>query len=127
MRINLMHCTVTYDKENDYVVASCEGVLNIEAMSEIARKIVEKAKEHGCKKLLNDLRKVKLEVDTMEIFKSPDTLQEQGIDRNMMRAVVVDEKHEGDFHFFETVAVNRGHLMRVFTDYNSAITWLKNS
>lgn len=120
-----MQCTVTYDKENDYMISSCEGVLNVEAMSEIARKIAETAKESGCKKLLNDLRKVTLEVDTMEIFKSPDTVQTEGIDRSWKRAVVVDEKYKGDFHFFETVAVNRGHLLRVFTDYNAAVTWLK--
>ncbi len=122
-----MHCTVTYDKENDYVVASCEGALNIEAMSEIARKIVETARKHNCKSLLNDLRKVTLDVDTMDIFKSPEVIQMEGIDRHWKRAIVVDEKYKGDFHFFETVAVNRGHQMRVFTDYHLAITWLKNS
>jgi len=122
-----MHCTVTYDQELDCIMASCEGPLNLETMKKYARKIAEKAGENGCKRLLNDLRKVTLEVDTMEIFKSPDTIQEQGIDRSWKRAIVVDEKLEGDFHFFETVAVNRGHLMKIFTDRNLAISWLKNS
>ena len=120
-----MICTVTYDKENDYVISSCEGALNVKAMSEIARKIVETAEEHGCKRLLNDLRDVQLDVDTMDIFKSPEAVQMEGIDRHWQRAIVVAEEYEKDFHFFETVAVNSGHLMKVFVDYQGAVDRLR--
>ena len=120
-----MQCSVAYDQEMDYSLASCEGIFNLATIKKYARKIVETAEEHGCKRLLNDLRDVQLDVDTMDIFKSPEVVQMKGIDRHWQRAVVVAEEYEKDFHFFETVAVNNGHLMKVFVDYQSAVEWLK--
>ncbi len=120
-----MEYNVDYDQENDYLIASDEGVLNFETMKKYVREIVNKAQECNCKRLLNDLRKARIGKDTMTIFSTPEAMEIEGIDQSWQRAVVVDEQNKGDFRFYETVAVNRGHWIKLFTEFDDAITWLK--
>jgi hypothetical protein len=120
-----MEFNVNYDQEHDYLVASYEGVLNFEMMKECVREIVKKAQENNCKRLLNDLRKAKITDDTIAIFKTPEAMEIEGIDRTWKRAVVVDEQYWGEFRFFETVSVNRGHQVKLFMEFDDAIIWLQ--
>ena len=120
-----MEYNVDYDQENDYLIASYEGVLNFETMKEYVREIVNKAQECNCKRLLNDLRKARIGKDTMTIFSTPEAMEIEGIDQSWQRAVVVDEQNKQDFRFYETVAVNRGHRIKLFTEFDDAIIWLK--
>jgi hypothetical protein len=120
-----MEYNVDYDQENDYLIASYEGVLNFETMKEYMREIVKKGQECNCKRLLNDLRKARIGKDTMTIFNTPEAMEKEGIDLGWIRAVVVDKQHKEDFRFYETVAMNRGHQVRLFTEFDDAINWLK--
>jgi hypothetical protein len=120
-----MEYNVDYDQENDYLIASYEGVLNFETMKEYVREIVSTAQECNCKRLLNDLRKVRITGATMAIFNTPEAMEIEGMDGSWKRAVVVDEQYRQDFRFYENVAVNRGHRIKVFTEFDDAIIWLK--
>ena len=120
-----MKFNVHYDQENDYLIASMEGVLNFETMKAYVSEIVKKAQECNCKRLLNDLRKVRIGEDTMTIFNTPEAMEIEGIDQSWKRAVVVDEQNRRTFRFYETVAMNRGHNIKLFTDYGKAVEWLR--
>ncbi|MFC1652419.1 hypothetical protein ACFL3F_01740 [Planctomycetota bacterium] len=79
--------------------------------------------EHDCVRILNDLRDVDLRLSLMDICRIPDLVTESGIKGNTKRAIVFS-KDAGDYQFYETVSVNRGQFVRVFTDFDEAETWL---
>jgi hypothetical protein len=120
-----MEYNVDYDQENDYLIASLEGVINLEKIKEYVREIVKKGQECNCKHVIGDLRKLRITGDTMSIFNLPEVVEIEGIDQSWKRAYVVDEMDKQHFRFYENVAVNRGHRIEVFTEFDAAINWLK--
>jgi hypothetical protein len=53
----------------------------------------------------------------------PKTASTSGIDTHCKRALVVSEQ-SSDFHFLETVFINQGHNVKMFTDIEEAMSWL---
>ena len=121
-----MEYNVEYDQENDILIARYQGVLEIESLINLAKVITKKGQEHDCKRLLNDFRHASIEVDTMELFNVADQLKSEGFDRKWKRATVIAEQYRGHLRFYETVAFNRGHRVRVVTELDEAINWLKS-
>ena len=55
----------------------------------------------------------------------PKSASQAGIGNRLKRALVVSERSPS-FYFLETVFVNQGHIVKLFTDINEALYWLLN-
>ena len=120
-----MECSVSYDQENDCLIAHCQGIMDKEGQKKHAQEILKMATKHDCRCLLNDLRNATFEFSTIEIYELPRILEIEGIDHSWRRAVLVKEEQIKEVHFFETVAVNRGYRVKIFAELNEAMEWLK--
>lgn len=73
--------------------------------------------------MLNDLRKAKFKQSTFHIYNMPRIVAKQGVPSSSRRALVVPDTSE-DFSFLETVSVNVGQQVKIFTDMDEALAWL---
>ena len=69
------------------------------------------------------MRLAKLTKGTIDIYNMPQTAKEAGVGARHRRALVVSEQ-SSDFHFLETVFLNQGHNVKMFTDIEEAMIWL---
>jgi len=102
------------------------GPLNAAELPKFASDASAFLHEHGCTRILNDLREVDLELSTVDIYDIPNLVAGSGIERSVKRAVVFS-RDVGDYQFFETVSVNQGQFVRVFEDFDVAVTWLRGN
>jgi hypothetical protein len=106
---------VRYDAKTDCVHSCFEGEIDKETVEAYAVDIVKVLREHNCMRSLNDMRKAKVELSTMEIYEFPIYLEGLEYERLCKRAIIVSKDFE-DFRFYETVSLNHGHLLEIFSD-----------
>jgi hypothetical protein len=118
-----MPFTVEYDEERQFVVAVCSGKLDLSIVQTVASEVSRIAARTGCRLILNDLRSAQLTRDAFDVYRIPRVLQEVGIAPTVKRALVVGDRQE-EFRFLETVFLNYGNEVRLFTDTPDAEAWL---
>ena len=121
--MDAMTFSVSYDQENDCVIGGFTGVFDWKTAALYAEAITDTASKHDCTRFLNDMRQAELALSTSEIFRIRDMLDTAGVDSSWKRAIVAARDLE-DYRFFETVALNRGYGVRIFTDPIQAMSWL---
>lgn len=115
--------TTSYDQDTDCILVTVQGELDLSLLQSIAADVSKIVDRFGCKRILNDLRDAKPTKLTMDIYSMPETAKQVGVMQACRRALVVTEETP-DFHFLETVFVNQGHQVRMFTNLDDARTWL---
>ncbi len=100
--------------------------MNLETAMEYSKGIQKEKSAHDCKLILNDMREAELNLATVDIYYLPGMLDAAGLDRSWKRAIIATNQLE-DYRFFETVARNRGYQVRVFTEKNKAMNWLRSN
>lgn len=120
-----MSYKINYNKEQDYIAVTIEGDFALPTLKELAAETVRFIERYNCKRILNDMRRARLTEDTFNIYNMPKISSQAGIEPRFKRALVVDEL-SSDYHFLETVFVNQGHIVKVFTDIDTALRWLLN-
>ena len=118
-----MPFTIDYDQEADIIMVAVEGELSLSLLQELAGEVSKIGKMEGCTHILNDLRKAKPTTSTIDIYDMPAMARKAGVTMACKRALLVIEE-TGDFHFLETVFMNQGHQVRMFTDLDAAKAWL---
>ena len=114
---------IVYEKEGDYISIRVEGGFGLSVLKQLSADVSKFIEKYGCNHILNDLRLAKLTSDTLDIYNMPQTASNSGIENLCKRALVVSER-SSDFHFLETVFLNRGHNVKMFTDIEEAMHWL---
>ena len=117
-----MPYTIRYEKEQDYLMVSVQGELDLRLLQNMASDVAKTLQDVGCRRILNDLREAR-PTRTVEIYNMPDIAKKAGVIEGVKRALVVGEK-ASDFYFLETVFVNRGHQVKMFADIEEAKEWL---
>ncbi len=121
-----MSYKMSIKKESDFLHINVTGVQSRETVTAIAWDVLEACEENEVSKVLVDVREMTgrlvgldaYEVSALEFPK----LQEKGI---LKRAAVIDlEENSENSRFFETVAVNRGINIRIFSSADEAVDWL---
>jgi hypothetical protein len=115
--------SIHYDQENDFILITVQGELDLPLLQEMASGVAKMIHQVGCNRILNDLRKARMTDTTVDIYNMPKTAQQAGVVRVCKRALVVSEE-TSNFHFLETVFVNQGHQVRLFTEITEAKEWL---
>ena len=103
-------------------MVAVHGELDIRLLRSMASDVAEAVKKFGCKRILNELRDAEA-TRTIETYNMPDTAKKAGVTELYKRALVVGDKAP-DFIFLETVFVNRGHQVKMFTNIDDARDWL---
>ncbi len=85
--------------------------------------IKEEALRLGAEKILCDERQLIYALGTFNTFESAEFIAEH-VPKIAKVAVVCDPSNLGEAQFYETVVVNRGLELRVFTQMNEAKNWL---
>lgn len=120
--------TISYD-DKGYICLQYEGKADLRYIREVINHGVAIAKEKNCYRVLSDFQKMTLDLSAADIFSIPikQILQSHELDvpyYKFRRAMVVPEDDFEKYKFFENVAVNRSHVVKIFTDTEEAILWL---
>jgi len=116
---------INYNREHGYIAVTVEGEFALSNLEELAADITRLTKRYSCNRILNDMRHASLTKDTLDIYHMPKKAKQAGIVPGLKRALIVSEL-SSDFHFLETVFVNQGHIVKLFTDIDAARSWLLN-
>jgi hypothetical protein len=123
-----MDLELTMIEKGDYVIAKLGGVRTPETVLAAASDAADYCRDHGFKRVLIDIREMRGGLDTLETFEvaGRNLPQQNGI-RRLTRSVILDLPENVErIRFFETVAVNRGLIVKVFDDERLAVEWLRS-
>lgn len=116
-------------KKGDILYVEATGIRTVQAVSAMAREIVEVCLTKQTSKVLVDVRQLDGRLSTLGAYevvaKDFPELRRLGL---LKAAVIVDDPNFLDrARFFETVARNRNFNLRIFGDVGEALRWLKHS
>lgn len=119
---------INYD-EAGFIRLFYEGDADLRDVREVIAKGVSIAQERNCFRVLSDFRSLNLKLTAADIFSIPlkQIVQSRELDipyYKFRRTMVVPEADYDKYKFFENVAVNRSHVIKIFTDIEDAISWL---
>ena len=96
----------------------------IEDVLRYGQSVIEQAVLHQAKRILVDETELEYRLGTFDVYTSAKSLAEHA-PHVAKSAMVVTPAQVTDAKFFETVAVNRGLNVRMFTDMAEAKEWLE--
>ena len=108
---------------------SYEGTANLNDLTDVIVRGVALAKERNCFRALSDFRTMKLTLSVIDLFSIPanQALLAKELDvpySKFRRAVVVPHAEFENYKFFENVAINRSHIVKIFTEMEDGVAWL---
>ena len=122
--IKAMPFFVKYHEGLQAVVLELTGRISIQSIREVALEVVRVCRETGCQRILNNASGADTrDLSFIDVYSSPEVLEECGILKTTKRAVVVPAIFN-EARFLENVTRNRGHYIRVFWDLDTATAWL---
>jgi len=112
-------------REKDFLFAIIKGNRTSESIKNATKEICENCINNQCTKVLVDVRDFKDHISTMNTFDLASVELPDIIRKSIEKVAILDmEVFEKGQKFFENVAVNRGHVVKIFTDINDAKQWL---
>lgn len=123
-----MAFTISYDERLKIIRVVITGDYALPDAKQVLTATAAAVKEYACPRVVVDMRNTNRLLSVNEMFSAPAHysdafLQTETPVSSVMRAIVVAEMTQ-DTQFFENVMVNRGHGVRLFTDYAEAVAWL---
>ena len=118
---------ITYEissTDNLMVVVAAGSDENLEEVQQYGLAIIENAKRLGCVKILCNELNLEYRLNTIDTFQSATFIAEHA-PRVARVAIACNPEFIKDARFWETVAVNRGVMVRVFPDLAEATKWLE--
>jgi hypothetical protein len=121
-----MSYNLTIERKDDALLVKVTGKRSVEAVLAMSKDILKACAETGVKRVLVDVRHLEGQLKMMEAYDVVDQHFPKMRDRSIItHAAIVDSREpKGGRSFFETIAVNRGFALRVFTDADKALEWL---
>lgn len=127
-----MTFTFTFNKPDQFLLFTHEGDLNDASINDFLQNGIQTVIDSRCYRLINDYRKVTLNLSASKIIEIQQTIMDgfsaRGVDpRNVKRALVVSEamKNFSYFKIFETINLNRGLRVKLFLNMDQAVQWIK--
>lgn len=117
--------TINVTYEDGVVTITALGRVTTAVGDEIMRRGAEAMRQYDTRRMLHDFRRARLVEPTLRLIKRPRFAQEIGIPDDA-RTAVLHAVRTPDLEFLETLSENAGRAVRVFTDGQSALAWLKS-
>lgn len=118
-------------RESDFVTANATGKFSLEEAKKTFIELLETVALHKVKKVLFDGRNLVGNLTTMDRFyygefvaRAIIDFAERGVSRTTQFAYVLKEPVLDPARFGETVAVNRGMIVKAFGNPEDALQWL---
>ena len=124
-----MPYTITHDTTNNLLLGKFMGVIDLDVLREYALELKNFQNPGAIHRILTDYREAHIDLSTLQLFHLPERhdqlLKSVGFNvHRIKRAILYTPKDHDSASFFETVALNRGHMVKVFTEEEKAKTWL---
>ena len=121
-----MSYKLSFESKGDVIWVRANGTRSFKAVLALSMDVMAACERKGTSKVLIDVRELEGRLSTAESYSIPvhhfPKIREQG---HITKAAIVDRlENESTSRFFEDVAVNRGFLLRLFTDTRLANEWL---
>ena len=124
-----MSIELTFEERTSYLYARAVGIFNLREAKDCFRRIVEVAAQEKLLRVLFDARDLKGNMTTMDRYTLGDSLTKEILEKKNQVlpriAIVGNEPFIDPQRFGETVARNRGSLLKVTTDIDQALQWLE--
>lgn len=120
-----MSFTINYDASNQCLKSHFIGTMNVKQTKEFAGELAKQALDNNCHFLLNDLRDAEINMTTFELYSMPMVFANEGMDRKWKRAILCKHDQLTTLAFYENVAKDKGWNVKIFTDADEALSWLK--
>ncbi|WDT70687.1 MAG: hypothetical protein MPW14_10140 [Candidatus Manganitrophus sp.] len=108
----------------DFIRAAPDGALDLTASRDLLKDLVTKSVTAGKYHVLVDTRGAEVRLSIPNIFELGVALAAEPALARQKVAILVPPEAKANAEFFETVGINRGANLRVFTDFETAIKWL---
>jgi hypothetical protein len=122
----MMEYKTTIDHEKEVIMVKVWGALTVETVKALTTNVGAAAEKHGLVRFLFDVREATEKASNRDAFSLAENPEERGLKRHYKRAIV----HKGpmlSYGVFETVSVDRGYIVKTFTDMDMALTWLQGN
>lgn len=108
----------------DFIRTAPNGALDLTASRDLLKDLVTQFDTAGQYHVLVDTRGAEVRLSIINIFELGVALAAEPALARQKVAILVPFEAKGKAEFFETVGINRGANLKVFTDFETAITWL---
>lgn len=116
--------SIKIEPQDDYLLVKMSGSFDSTKAKQFLSEILKAAEGHSLFKALVDVREVKGSIPTMARFKLGEFMGKIGAGA-VQTAILELPGQVDDERFFETVAINRGANVKVFTStYDEALEWI---
>lgn len=119
-----MPTNITIIQTQDFIRAAPDGALDLTASRDLLKDLVRKFDTAGQYHVLVDTRGAEVRLSIPNIFELGVALAAEPVLARQKVALLAPPEEQENAEFFETVGINRGANLRVFTDFETAITWL---
>ncbi len=118
-----MPYSIRYENAIDCIFVLVEGELNLSLFKNMAAEAAQFIEKHGCRRILSDLTHATMPKTIVDVYNMPRRAINTGVSRSIRRALVVGGNRE-EFQFLETVFLNQGNVVKLFSDNDKARRWL---
>jgi hypothetical protein len=108
----------------DFIKTTVTGVLNFEISKQALLDIASQIEQPGEYEILLDTREAETALSVVDIFQLGEALAVHSSIRRSKIAFLTSIRDTKEAEFLETTTANRGLRVRMFTDFEEAITWL---
>ena len=115
--------TVEYMPDYGIIKVQIKGEFDAQVLSMATSKLVEEISRHDCSQILMDHRDATSKLPIVDLYNRPEIAASLGIERSN-RIAIIYSKEEDDYRFLETVARNKGFMVKIFKDLDEGIKWL---
>ncbi len=106
------------------LIMRARGTLTTAVDRKLDSEVAEACKLHKRSRVLIDISRMKGVPTTLEDYQTASTLGERWANHVERAAILDSPEYAAESHFFETVAVNRGYVLKAFTREDEALQWL---
>jgi len=127
-----MTCSIIFEPKDCIVLATYLGNEEFSSLSSSVDATVKVLMENNCSKLLCDLSKSTIKMNITEMVQLEknitESMQAHGIHPVTIKRAMVrknNKANKDNYHFFETHSVNSLHRVKVFSQQDEALAWLR--
>ncbi len=122
-----MSYNLTFEEKENYLWVTASGVRSLENTLSITKDVFAACAKHKTRKVLIDVRALEGRLATGSSFSIPAQHFPKLRNRNIVtQAAIIDlQEFEHSYQFFENAAVKQEFKLRIFSNPDKALFWLK--
>lgn len=117
--------TLATEAQNSHLFAHVSGIRTGESVAKVTVEVFDATIANGLSRVLVDVRAFEGRLGVLDIYLLVTELFQNLRGKGIKKAAIVDRPHSGMREWFlETVAINRGFNLRIFSEVEEARQWL---